>query len=61
MLSSGYDMTVAIMNPAVVICPRPEERQERGLLDKKKGVGLSGRGMREGCGVNVITMHYTQV
>lgn len=47
-LSSGCDVTVTILSTAaVIICTRKKD-WNRGLLNKKRGVGLSWRGNERG-------------
>lgn len=45
----------------MIFCARHEERSEQGATRQEKGVGLSRRGMREGCGINVISALYTSL
>lgn len=60
-LSSGCDVTVTILSTAaVIICTRKKD-WNRGLLNKKRGVGLSWRGIREGCGISVTNALYTSM
>lgn len=58
-LSSGCDVAVTILSTAaVIICTRKNDGN-RGTLNQKRGVGLSWRGIREGCGISGINALYT--
>lgn len=47
-LSSGCDVTVTILSTAAVIIYTRKKDWNRGLLNKKRGVGLSWRGNERG-------------